>query len=63
MRILNNLKGGPLVKLVKGEGCATRARARSPRRAEGEACRVEVETVTVVSSVQVHSLLLSSVPI
>jgi hypothetical protein len=34
---LNGLKGwtngGPLVKLVKGEGRATRARALSPRRA------------------------------
>jgi hypothetical protein len=44
---LNQLKGwtngGPLVKLVKGEGRATRARARLPRRAvpvaEAEACR------------------------
>jgi hypothetical protein len=48
---LNRLKGwtnsGPLVKLVKGEGCATRACARSPRRAVavGEACRDETETV------------------
>jgi hypothetical protein len=33
-----DLKGGPLVKLVKGEGCATRVRARSlaaPRRGRG----------------------------
>jgi hypothetical protein len=40
---LNRLKGwtngGPLVKLVKGEGRATRARARSPRRAVAVAWR------------------------
>jgi hypothetical protein len=56
MRILTNLKGwtngGPLVKLVKGEGHATRARAlarlASPGRAVGVgvACRVETVTVT-----------------
>jgi hypothetical protein len=35
MRILTNLKGGPLVKLVKGEGRATRARSlAAPRWAE-----------------------------
>jgi hypothetical protein len=31
MRILTNLKGGPLVKLVKGEGRATRVRALARR--------------------------------
>jgi hypothetical protein len=57
---LNQLKGwtngGPLVKLVKGEGRATRARARSPRRAvavgmavaEAEARRGEARRVVTV---------------
>jgi hypothetical protein len=44
MRILTNLKGWtngePLVKLVKGEGRATRARSlAAPRRAVGVASR------------------------
>jgi hypothetical protein len=57
MRILTNLKGwtngGPLVKLVKGEGRATRARSLAlPRLAapwawRGVSSRVETVTVTV----------------
>jgi hypothetical protein len=57
---LNQLKGwtsgGPLVKLVKGEGRATRAHARSPRRGRGVAwhvSRVETRrdvTVTVTTA-------------
>jgi hypothetical protein len=52
MRILTNLKGwtngGPLVKLVKGEGRATRARARSPRVCTVFVIHVQQLLVTVV---------------
>jgi hypothetical protein len=64
------------VKLVKGEGRAKRARARSPRRAVAVSCRdcdreadalytavtvnCRLMRIMVVSSVQVHSPLLSS---
>jgi hypothetical protein len=48
MRILTNFNGGPLVKLVKGEGRATRARARSPRRVGPWRDRDRVCTVFVI---------------